>query len=178
MTDVETNLASIDTAQRASGAYHLRRYRGAARVAGSAGLVVYNGQYYLVKHIRGWPRFWKKIKHNNWIEQNQKSKGFDYVTSCVRSKHLNQSTTKSKVTDRIFKLTLIFYVSVIFKIHRIHRFSITFGKTQTRVEWGDPCGLFGGCCFLFSGVIMRQEESSVTLVSCSKVILCNRIVCN
>ena len=78
MIDVETNLASIHTAQRASGAYHLRRYRGAARVAGSAGLVVYNGQYYLVKHIRGWPRFWKKL--STTIELNKIRNQKDSIT--------------------------------------------------------------------------------------------------
>ena len=36
-----------------------------------------------------------------------KSKGFNWVTSHVASVHLNHSTSKSQLTDVIFKLTLI-----------------------------------------------------------------------
>ena len=37
-------------------------------------------------------------------QKNQESKGFDRETFWMASKHLNQSTTESKVTDRIFEI--------------------------------------------------------------------------
>ena len=34
-------------------------------------------------------------------------RGFDRMTSCMANEHLKHSTSKSYLTDRIFKLTLI-----------------------------------------------------------------------
>ena len=48
-------------------------------------------------------------------QKNQESKGFDRVTSNVASKHLDHSTIKSQMTDKIFILTLS-HASMILKI--------------------------------------------------------------
>ena len=40
-------------------------------------------------------------------KKNQESKGFDQETFWMVSKHLNHSIIESKVTDRIFKFTLM-----------------------------------------------------------------------
>ena len=70
----------------------------------------------------------------NEFSDKKESKGFDRMTSVVANEHLKHSTSKSHLTDMIFKLTLI-HASLIFaEFNEFTEFTSHLGKLSLKIN--------------------------------------------